>query len=235
MFVSHEQQISDCSVIAPLANSDHCGLRVTLSWKMPQRMTPMRPRTVWRYKDANFAKARDMINWSSVLPMDNPDTAAMVWQNKFLDIMDECIPAQRLPRRRKLPWLTKNVVRYMRKRNAAFKKAKKNNFRNMSKYKNLRNKVTSLLRQEKASHFEKLKPSNMKQFWKAVKSLTKKDSSVPTLHLEGATASLNTEKANMLNKFFASCFNPSLDPLHEDDRENDIQSSTCPPDYYCTE
>ena len=238
VFVSHEQQISDCSVIAPLANSDHCGLRVTLSWKMPQRMTPMRPRTVWRYKDANFAKARDMINainWSSVLPMDNPDTAAMVWQNKFLDIMDECIPAQRLPRRRKLPWLTKNVVRYMRKRNAAFKKAKKNNFRNMSKYKNLRNKVTSLLRQEKASHFEKLKPSNMKQFWKAVKSLTKKDSSVPTLHLEGATASLNTEKASMLNKFFASCFNPSLDPLHEDDRENDIQSSTCPPDYYCTE
>ena len=100
VFVSHEQQISDCSVIAPLANSDHCGLRVTLSWKMPQRMTPMRPRTVWRYKDANFAKARDMIdaiNWSSVLPMDNPDTAAMVWQNKFLDIIDECIPVQRLP------------------------------------------------------------------------------------------------------------------------------------------
>ena len=123
----------------------------------------------------------------------------------------------------------------MRKRNAAFKKAKKNNFRNVSKYKNLRNKVTSLLWQEKASHFEKLKPSNMKQFWKAIKSLTKKESSVPTFHLEGATATMNTEKANMLNKFFACCFNPSLDPLHEDDRENDIQSSTCPPDYYCTE
>ena len=38
----------------------------------------------------------DAINWSSVLPEDDPDTAAMIWQNKFLDIMNECVPVQYL-------------------------------------------------------------------------------------------------------------------------------------------
>jgi len=36
----------------------------------------------------------DAINWSSVLPEDDPDTAVMIWQNKFLDLMDECVPVQ---------------------------------------------------------------------------------------------------------------------------------------------
>ena len=53
-----------------------------------------------QYRDADFPKAMgmiDAINWSSVLPEDDPDTAAMIWQNKFLDIMDECVPVQYLP------------------------------------------------------------------------------------------------------------------------------------------
>ena len=82
----------------------------------------MQSRTVWGYNDADFPKAMDMIDAinGTVLPEDDPNTAAMIWQNKFLDIMDECIPTQCLPRRRSLPWLTKNVVRHIRKRNAAF-------------------------------------------------------------------------------------------------------------------
>jgi len=239
IFVSNKEQFSDCCVISPLANSDHCGLTLSLSWKVSQRQASVCPRRVWRYRDADFPKAMgmiDAINWSSVLPEDDPDTAAMIWQNKFLDIMNECVPVQYLPRRRRLPWLTKNVVRHIRKRNAAFNKAKKNNFSDMKSYKSLRNKVIGMLRKEKASYFKKLKPSNMKQFWKTVKSLTKKESSVPTLHHDGATASTNGEKACMLNDFFASCFNPSLEPLNQDDRQSsNIQPSTCPLDHYCTE
>ena len=76
----------------------------------------------------------------------------------------------------------------------------------------------------------------MKQFWKTVRSLTKKESSVPTLHHDGATASTSGEKACMLNDFFASCFNPSLEPLNQDDRQSsNLQPSTCPLDHYCTE
>jgi len=76
----------------------------------------------------------------------------------------------------------------------------------------------------------------MKQFWKTFKSLTKKESSVLTFHHDGATASTNGEKACMLNDFFASCFNPSLELLNQDDRQSsNIQPSTCLLDHYCTE
>jgi len=43
----------------------------------------------------------------------------------------------------------------------------------------LQNKVIGMLRKEKASYFKKLKPFNMKQLWKTVKSLTKKSHPFP--------------------------------------------------------
>jgi len=128
------------------------------------------PKESLEVQNADFPKAigmTDAINWSSVLPKDDPDTAVMIWQNKFLDIMDECLPVQCLPQRRRLPWLTRNVVRH------AFNMAKNNNFSDMKSYESLQNKVIGMLRKEKASYFKKLKPSNMKQFWKTVKSLRK--------------------------------------------------------------
>ena len=54
--------------ITTLANSDHCGLSLSLSWKVSQRHAPVCPRRVWRYKDVDFPKAMgmiDAINWSS--------------------------------------------------------------------------------------------------------------------------------------------------------------------------
>ncbi len=138
------------TVTARLANSDDCGLTLSLNWTTSQRVPPMRPRTVWKYRDADFQKAKSMIDaidWNSVLP-DDPDLAAIIWQSKFLDIMAQCIPTQYLPRRRRVPWLTKNVMRHIRKRNAAFNKAKRTNFSNPRNDKSLRNKVTSMLRKK---------------------------------------------------------------------------------------
>ena len=62
------------------------------------------PKESLEVQNADFPKAigmTDAINWSSVLPKDDPDTAVMIWQNKFLDIMDECLPVQCLPQRRR--------------------------------------------------------------------------------------------------------------------------------------
>ena len=64
------------------------------------------------------------IDWNNILPEDDPDTAALLWHQKFLGIMNKCIPTQFLTRKKRLPWLTKNVVRYIRRQNAAFNKAK---------------------------------------------------------------------------------------------------------------
>ena len=50
IFVSNKDQFSNCCVISPLANSDHCGPSLSLSWKVSQRQASVCPRRVWRYK-----------------------------------------------------------------------------------------------------------------------------------------------------------------------------------------
>ena len=137
---------------SPLGNSDHCGLRVSLKLKTYKTQDPMPRRKVWNYRDADFEKASEMIrsiDWTSILPTDDPDSATIIWQSKFLEIMSECVPQHYLSQRRKVPWLTSNVVRHIRKRNAAFNAAKKCDFQDLTKYKKLRNKVISMLRKEK--------------------------------------------------------------------------------------
>ena len=79
------------------------------------------------------------------------------------------------------------------------------------------------MRRAKRDYFQKLNPKNPKEFWKAIKYLSKKQSSIPTLVDEdGKEAANGLQKANMLNSFFSKCFNRSSAPL-KDWSETDIR------------
>ena len=102
----------------------------------------------------------------------------------------------------------------MRKRNAAYKYAKQS--RHYIKYRKLRNQVTIKMRKAKEQFFRSLDPAKPKQFWKAIKALSKGTSVIPSLTHDGVTADTSLGKANMLNNYFATCFNNSCNPLNED-------------------
>ena len=110
-------------------------------------------------------------------------------------IMNACIPQQSQRCKRNLPWLTKNIVCYMRMRNAAFQAAKRKST-DFAKYKKLHNKVVGLLPAARQSYFNNINPLNKKQFWRAVKVLSKQQSTIPTLHHQGSIAKSDIEKAN---------------------------------------
>ena len=113
--------------------------------------------------------------------------------------------------RRNLPWLTKSLIKSIKKRNLLYKRAKKSgSFRS---YKLARNKTLADIRSAKLSYFRKLNPRDPKKFWKAIKCLNKKPNSMPTLTLGDTTAVTESEKANLLNSYFHSCFNKSHTPI----------------------
>jgi len=63
---------------------------------------------IWRYIDADFERAKAVIeavdcSWTNILPEDELHTAALLWQQKFLDIMNKCVPTQFLTRKKRLP------------------------------------------------------------------------------------------------------------------------------------
>ena len=125
-------------------------------------------------------------------------------------------------RKNNKPWLTKKIVQAMKRRNMYYKRAKLS--LNFTKYKCQRNKVTSMLKEAKRNFFERINPHHPKEFWKACKMLSGSPTSIPTLQTSSDTAQTNDEKAQLLNKFFVSCFNASCTPLNN----NDFLSIQCP-------
>ena len=84
-------------------------------------------------------------------------------------------------------------------------------------------------------YFKKLNPRKPKEFWRAVKYLRKQQSTIPTLTDDtGDVAHISLQKAEMMNKFFAKCFNSQSAPL-----EGAVTSTTAlddnPEELYCTE
>ena len=61
--------------------------------------------------------------------------------------------------------------------------------------------------------FSNLDSANAKKFWKAVKQLNNKNTTIPTLSDGQSSVSSNTGKVDVLNKYFFSCFNCKCPPL----------------------
>ena len=154
-------------------------------------------------------------------------------------VMEQCIPIATLTSKKNLPWLNRNIIKAIRERNRAFKRAKKSRkSEHMQKYKKQRNMITNMLRSAKLNFFKNLDPSSPKSFWKVAKFLTKQSSTIPILQDDyGDTIQDDTEKASLLNDFFSKCFNRALPPLGRTDYEEIDLSITgeCPEDILCSE
>ena len=209
--------LQSCETIPPLANSAHMGLLLQSQWKQTRQFRGGSTRLIWLYKHADWNKAHELIegtNWDSLL-VDDVNTSWENWMKHFMEIMNECIPQRLLPNRHNLPWLSKSLVQLMRRRNMLYGQAKRSGKRSdVEKYKHIRNRVVIQLRNAKSSYFKNLnRKGSSKKFWSAVKYLNKKHNSIPVLNHGSMTANTNEEKAEMLNSFFSTCFNPTFPPL----------------------
>ena len=73
----------------------------------------------------------------------------------------------------------------------------------IQKYTRLRNKIVSLLRNKKKEYFNTLATASNKEFWKTIKLLNKNRGTIPALQYHDCTVSQDSEKAEVLNEFFA--------------------------------
>ena len=237
VFVSNLSHFSTCSIIPQLANSDHLGLCVTMRC---QHMSyyPTCRRQVWRYKHANFERANELLCDIEIEDIIDPYNIQDSWscfKTTFLDIMEQCIPRAILPCRKNLPWMNKEIIQLIRKRNLYFRKAHRSgNDGDRMIFKKLRNTVVAKLRHNKKAFFVRMHPHSQKEFWKLVKILNPKGNTLPTLVTATTTATSNLDKANLLNSAFMKNFNYSVPGLLTDDSFN-IVPHTCPSDLLCTE
>ena len=224
VLVSNTCFLSLCQVLPPLSNSDHPGIKVVIKLRASQKPVVPPQRTIWRYSHANWSKARELINtceWSD-LASDDIDLFWLQWHSKYLHIMEESIPKVPIQSREKTcMWLSKVLRKEMVKRDGL-----------CNKYRNVRNQVISLLRKAKSHYFHQLNPKDSMKFWKSVKYLNKKQSTIPALESDGVLYVTDQENASKLNCFFSSCFNNSHPPLSSNSHRI-FHRSDCE-DMYCT-
>ena len=206
IFLSSPNNLIFCETIPPLSNSDHLGLQLEVSIPKPKRNPTRRVRKVWRYAYADFNLADQMISaidWDTLFSSNDINISWSNWRDKFLQVMDACIPKVTIKGRKNLPWLTKPVIQAMRKRNRTFHTAKKSKSPgDWDKYKIVRNKVVAMLQLNKRQYFYKLKFSSCKEFWKAIKVINKQDTTIPALWDGNTSITSNCAKAELFNEYF---------------------------------
>ena len=111
MYLSLYSHCQPMTKAAPLSNSDHDGISISLLWN--NRASPsVKTRTIWRYEYADFEKANVLINtvdWSLFYTEPDIDKAWELWLRTFLSIMNECIPKKTITQKCTLPWMNKLI------------------------------------------------------------------------------------------------------------------------------
>lgn len=214
VFTSDSNLVRSCTIINPLANSDHSSIHISLNSVKNLHSDRKKCRTVWRYGAGDWEKANERlasVPWSTLINSD-VNSSWVCFKNIFLDIMEECVPHKRVLMKKNLPWLTKPLVRQIQKRNRLFHAAKKKkDDRDWQKFRRARNKVVKLLRSAKHRYFANLSvQSNPKRFWSTMKLMKGNKPTIPPLFVNGQERCKNSE---VLNEFFSKCFNRSLPPL----------------------
>ena len=199
-------------------------------------------RKIWLYNQGNYDLYRTKlaaVNWDDLLNVnDSVDNNEEKLTNKLLEICSQIIPNRTITvRQNDLPWITNNIRKAMRKRDRLRRKLKlNNNLYNKNKYKKIRNEVVNLLRNAKRNYHNdlcnKIKSNKFasKDWWKLIKQLSNKsrnNTNIQVLLSETGTAVTDdTEKANILNRFFAlqSTIDDKHSPLPPDDDDTPVQN-----------
>ena len=116
------------------------------------------------------------------------------------------IPTRSISSRKRLPWISNTVMNSMRRRDRAYKAAKRcDSPRLWDRFRSLRNKVVGALKEAKREFLCSLsgKVRDPTQFWAAYRSV-----SSSSLADVSTTATSTIARANQLNSCFSSFFSP---------------------------
>ena len=120
VFASNHIKVNSCETLPPLCNSDHYGVLTQIELRSSIHQAPCKGRLVWRYNYADWCLASNVIentNWDLLFSEDNIELSWTSWKQRFMSIMKECIPNTTLRSRRNLPWLNKQLIQAMKRRN----------------------------------------------------------------------------------------------------------------------
>ena len=158
--------------------SDHYMAYTVIDCKFKQKLVNHKYVTFRSYNKFNEGKFLHEIKEAFKdidLPCENVCTAWDKWKYKFLDICDKHAPVRKMRVKQKnIPWIDGEIIAKIYQRDYIHKRALSNKNDDMwSKYKQLRNEISTLIKKKKKDYFvNKLKSSkNSKEIWNTISNI----------------------------------------------------------------
>ena len=179
------QLVLSTETLPPLGSSDHlcvfCELDLSVHQKVNNSTTRRR---IWRYDRVDFEDLNSILvnaDWVQALQTEDVNDAFSMWTSKFFGIVTQHIPSKIVKEiKPKNPYVTPEIETAIKAKRFALRKMRKDTTaETQEKFKQLRNRVTHLLRKSERAHATKLfrqarlQPSETasKSFWQHMKEV----------------------------------------------------------------
>ena len=233
VLVNDQDLTSEIEHLDPLGKSDHHVLKFQL--QIQKSKIKYTPKYSYNLKKGDYRKMREEFqdqNWQDMHNM----ALEEAWEHiKTLihSSMDKHIPKKKCTAKRNIkpPWMTQSIGKQAKRKYYLYQKyMQSKSGHDYDKYIKMRNLCKKKIKKARKNHERDIankSKDNPSCFWKYVQARTKSDAGICTLNREdGSKAATDQDKAETLNKFFASVFTredvSSVPPLEEGSRSQGI-------------
>ncbi len=215
-------------VTEPFSTSDHCRTDVWINIPIPR--VEAAPRTVYLYSKGDYEgynKELGSVKWDEILDGKSVNQQWDIIKDAYYHLRDKYIPSKTVKAnyRHKPPWTRYRSVKLAHKhKRKAFVKSRISGLNADNEiYKDISKDCKITTNVAKAHYENKLVdaiPENPKLFFNYARNFTRSSSTIDCLEHDGIRITEDTEKANLLNSYFASVmtkesfdgFSPLLPP-----------------------
>ena len=231
---NHPGRITNTETIPGI--SDHCIVACTMNILPLRRTQPSR--WILQYHKANWqemAKELDLLHQDiQDYNTNDPETLwTIIFKDKLNTLVDTHIPKKKTKKIQKLPYITKEIEKLIKRRNRKYKTLKRmrqdlnrsntNYYTKEEELRALKREIQQKMRKAYWNYIDNIispeqddtkenQYKGMKRFWQHIKNNRKDYHGVGTLKSNGRISSTARDKANALNHQFQSVFSPIQDP-----------------------
>ena len=204
--------VSNVEVLTDHFNSDHFPVSFDIKFLSGRPHKPVL-RKIYNFKKANFSELNELLKcvaWNCAFLKKDVDICTEKVNDLLLAAADICIPAFTVKKKINPPWITKDMIIMIKKKERLWRKLKARPSEALSqKFKELRRSVKQVIRSEYKRYLQHLASQlkvNAKRFWSyhSIKSKSKRLPEVITYN--GRSATKPQEQANLFNIHFHSVF-----------------------------
>ena len=213
VFTDEDNVIQDVTHTSQLGKSDHVCINLNYIKQEPESEIALTTYDFWKGDYGKIREELQKINWEELLGNKKTDEAWTCFHSRITSLTKMYVPLKKVyrPKFKKNEWITKATVKEIKKRDTLWAKYKRfASVRNYKAYKAVRNRVTKLIRNDKAIHQRKLAVgfrSNPKRFYGYIRqSQTVKDKVLSLKKANGNHTATEQETADVLCKYFNEVF-----------------------------